>query len=129
MESVKASAEIYAPAGGKVVAVNKGLADKLGDTYELIYSRWLPSQGLELVKGIDFERYDAAAGFFQKVERLSLGPAERAWRQDGEVRRHVGRHRMKFPAESFDEFPSGLTNVGDQCVASPGHDLRIEIIS
>ncbi|MBK9928078.1 MAG: glycine cleavage system protein H [Anaerolineales bacterium] len=28
VESVKASAEIYAPAGGKVVAVNKGLADK-----------------------------------------------------------------------------------------------------
>lgn len=28
VESVKASAEIYAAAGGKVVAVNKGLADK-----------------------------------------------------------------------------------------------------
>ncbi len=28
VESVKASAEIYAPAGGKVAAVNKGLADK-----------------------------------------------------------------------------------------------------
>jgi len=28
VESVKASAEIYAPAGGKVSAVNKGLADK-----------------------------------------------------------------------------------------------------
>jgi glycine cleavage system H protein len=28
VESVKASAEIYAPAGGKVVGVNKGLADK-----------------------------------------------------------------------------------------------------
>jgi glycine cleavage system H protein len=28
VESVKASAEIYSPAGGKVVAVNKGLADK-----------------------------------------------------------------------------------------------------
>jgi glycine cleavage system H protein len=28
VESVKASAEIYAPAGGKVTAVNKGLADK-----------------------------------------------------------------------------------------------------
>lgn len=28
VESVKASAETYAPAGGKVVAVNKGLADK-----------------------------------------------------------------------------------------------------
>jgi len=28
VESVKASAEIYAPAGGKVVAVNKDLADK-----------------------------------------------------------------------------------------------------
>ena len=28
VESVKASAEIYAPAGGKVVAVNKGLSDK-----------------------------------------------------------------------------------------------------
>ncbi|MCK7485398.1 MAG: glycine cleavage system protein H [Bacillus subtilis] len=28
VESVKASAEIYSPAAGKVVAVNKGLADK-----------------------------------------------------------------------------------------------------
>ena len=28
VESVKASAEIYSPAGGKVVAVKKGLADK-----------------------------------------------------------------------------------------------------
>ena len=28
VESVKASAEIYAPAGGKVTAVNKGLSDK-----------------------------------------------------------------------------------------------------
>lgn len=28
VESVKASAEIYAPAGGKVAAVNKGLSDK-----------------------------------------------------------------------------------------------------
>jgi len=28
VESVKASAEIYSPAGGKVIAVNKGLADK-----------------------------------------------------------------------------------------------------
>ena len=28
VESVKASAEIYSPAGGKVAAVNKGLADK-----------------------------------------------------------------------------------------------------
>jgi len=28
VESVKASAEIYSPAGGKVVAVNKDLADK-----------------------------------------------------------------------------------------------------
>jgi glycine cleavage system H protein len=28
VESVKASAEIYAPAGGKVSAVNKGLSDK-----------------------------------------------------------------------------------------------------
>jgi len=28
VESVKASAEIYAPAGGNVVAVNKGLSDK-----------------------------------------------------------------------------------------------------
>ena len=28
VESVKASAEIYAPAGGKVTAVNKGLPDK-----------------------------------------------------------------------------------------------------
>jgi glycine cleavage system H protein len=28
VESVKASAEIYAPAGGKVIAVNKGLVDK-----------------------------------------------------------------------------------------------------
>ena len=28
MESVKASAEIYAAAGGKVTAVNKGLSDK-----------------------------------------------------------------------------------------------------
>jgi glycine cleavage system H protein len=28
VESVKASAEIYSPAGGKVVAVNKGLSDK-----------------------------------------------------------------------------------------------------
>ncbi len=28
VESVKASAEIYAPAGGKVTSVNKGLSDK-----------------------------------------------------------------------------------------------------
>ncbi len=28
VESVKASAEIYSPAAGKVVAVNKGLSDK-----------------------------------------------------------------------------------------------------
>ena len=28
VESVKASAEIYSPAGGKVVAVNKGVSDK-----------------------------------------------------------------------------------------------------
>jgi predicted transcriptional regulator YdeE len=49
---------VVVPAQRYAVFTHKGIADKLGDTYELIYSRWLPSQGLELVKGIDFERYD-----------------------------------------------------------------------
>ena len=65
VESVKASAEIYAPAGGKVVAVNEDLAD----TPEVINSDpygagWLvqiavSSQSDELMDAAAYEKYCA----------------------------------------------------------------------
>ncbi|MBC8336810.1 MAG: glycine cleavage system protein GcvH [Anaerolineales bacterium] len=65
VESVKASAEVYAPAGGKIVAVNEGLAD----TPEVINSDpfgagWLvqvevSSQSDELMDAAAYEKYCA----------------------------------------------------------------------
>ncbi|MBT3338491.1 MAG: glycine cleavage system protein GcvH [Anaerolineae bacterium] len=65
VESVKASAEVYAPAGGTVVAVNEGLAD----TPEVINSDpygagWLvqvdvSSQSDELMDSAAYEKYCA----------------------------------------------------------------------
>lgn len=65
VESVKASAEVYAPAGGTVVAVNEGLAD----TPEVINSDpygagWLvqvevSSQSDELMDAAAYEKYCA----------------------------------------------------------------------
>ncbi|MUT64677.1 effector binding domain-containing protein [Paenibacillus sp. NEAU-GSW1] len=52
MELVNVPAQRYA------VFTHKGTTEKLGETYELIYSKWLSLQGLQLVKGIDFESYD-----------------------------------------------------------------------
>jgi predicted transcriptional regulator YdeE len=49
--------KVTVPAQRYVVFTHKGTIDRLGETYELIYSKWLPLQGLEPVKGIDFERY------------------------------------------------------------------------
>ena len=46
------------PAQRYAVFTHIGTIEKLSETYELIYSKWLQLQGLELVKGIDFERYD-----------------------------------------------------------------------
>jgi hypothetical protein len=31
---------------------------------------------------------------------------------------------VEFPAEVFDEIPDGMVDVGHQCVACTGHDLR-----
>ena len=65
VESVKASAEVYAPAGGKIVAVNEALAD----TPEVINSDpfgagWLVqvevgSQSDELMDAAAYEKYCA----------------------------------------------------------------------
>jgi glycine cleavage system H protein len=65
VESVKASAEVYAPAGGKIVAVNEDLAD----TPEVINSDpfgagWLvqvevSSQSDELMDAAAYEKYCA----------------------------------------------------------------------
>lgn len=50
---------------GEIVTSNKyavfthrGLSDTLGDTYEYIYSTWLPKSGYELAPSHDFELYD-----------------------------------------------------------------------
>ncbi|MBD2868841.1 GyrI-like domain-containing protein [Paenibacillus arenilitoris] len=50
--------KIIVPAQRYAIFTHKGNIGGLSETYELIYSKWLQLQGLELVKGIDFERYD-----------------------------------------------------------------------
>ncbi|MCU6710169.1 GyrI-like domain-containing protein [Paenibacillus sp. J5C_2022] len=58
-ESVPEGMEkMLVPAQRYAVFTHKGNIGKLSETYELIYSKWLKLQGLELVRGIDFERYD-----------------------------------------------------------------------
>lgn len=58
VESVKASAEIYSPAGGKVVAVNKNLADKPETINSDPYGEaWM----IQLEGGSAGETMDAAA--------------------------------------------------------------------
>lgn len=81
------------------------------------------------VSQFDLERSNVAAGLGEKIERLGLSPAQGTWRQNGEMGGQMGCHRMKFPAEALDKFPSRLTNVGDQRVASTGHDGRGVIIT
>ncbi|MWC29760.1 MerR family transcriptional regulator [Paenibacillus sp. MMS18-CY102] len=51
-------AKVIVPAQRYAVFTHKGSVAQLGETYELIYSKWLPLHGLEPVKGYDFERYD-----------------------------------------------------------------------
>jgi glycine cleavage system H protein len=54
VESVKASAEIYAPAGGKVTAVNKGLSDKPETLNSDPYGEgWMESEGGAAGEGMD----------------------------------------------------------------------------
>jgi predicted transcriptional regulator YdeE len=50
--------QVTVPSQRYAVFTHKGTIDRLGETYELIYGKWLPLHGLEVVKGIDFERYD-----------------------------------------------------------------------
>lgn len=50
--------KVTVPAQRYAVFSHKGTTEGLGETYELIYSKWLPLQGLKTAKGIDFERYD-----------------------------------------------------------------------
>ena len=58
VESVKASAEIYSPAGGKVVAVNKGLSDKPESINSDPYGEaWM----IQLEGGSEGDVMDAAA--------------------------------------------------------------------
>ena len=58
VESVKASAEIYSPASGKVVAVNKGLSDKPETINSDPYGEaWM----IQLEGGSAVEAMDAAA--------------------------------------------------------------------
>jgi glycine cleavage system H protein len=58
VESVKASAEIYAPAAGKVVAVNKGLSDKPESINSDPYgAAWM----IQLEDGAAADLMDAAA--------------------------------------------------------------------
>ncbi|MFF2480339.1 GyrI-like domain-containing protein [Paenibacillus sp. NPDC058071] len=49
--------KVDVPAQRYAVFTHKGKVEELGETYELIYSKWLPLQGLKVVKGIDYERY------------------------------------------------------------------------
>lgn len=58
VESVKASTEVYAPASGKVVAVNKGLADKPETLNSDPYGEaWM----IQLEGGSNGDAMDAAA--------------------------------------------------------------------
>lgn len=50
--------KVAVPAQRYAVFTHKGTIARLSETYELIYSRWLPLQGLEPAPGIDYERYD-----------------------------------------------------------------------
>lgn len=50
--------KVSVPAQRYAVFTHKGKTAGMGETYELIYSKWLPLQGLKVVKGIDYERYD-----------------------------------------------------------------------
>ncbi|MDQ6421290.1 GyrI-like domain-containing protein [Paenibacillus sp. LHD-117] len=49
---------IVVPAQRYAVFTHAGSVDRLSETYELIYGKWLQQQGLQLAKGIDYERYD-----------------------------------------------------------------------
>lgn len=51
-------ARVHVPAQRYAVFTHKGKTESMGETYELIYGKWLPLQGLKVTKGIDFERYD-----------------------------------------------------------------------
>lgn len=58
-ESIPAGmTKVVTPAQRYAVFTHKGSIHKLSETYELIYSKWLPLQGLASIKGYDFERYD-----------------------------------------------------------------------
>ncbi|SFL07075.1 Predicted transcriptional regulator YdeE, contains AraC-type DNA-binding domain [Paenibacillus sp. 1_12] len=46
------------PSQHYAVFTHFGNLNRIGETMELIYSRWLPIHGLEPIQGIDFERYD-----------------------------------------------------------------------
>ncbi|WP_165861305.1 GyrI-like domain-containing protein [Paenibacillus paeoniae] len=50
--------KVDVPAQRYAVFTHKGKTESMGETYELIYGKWLSLQGLKLTKGIDFERYD-----------------------------------------------------------------------
>ncbi|WP_182914256.1 GyrI-like domain-containing protein [Paenibacillus sp. 1011MAR3C5] len=50
--------KVNVPAQRYAVFTHKGRTEGMGETYELIYGKWLSLQGLKVVKGIDYERYD-----------------------------------------------------------------------
>jgi glycine cleavage system H protein len=66
VESVKAASDIYAPIGGKVIAVNEALADTPELLNEEPYGAWIfklkPSDKAELDKLLDAAGYQAAIG-------------------------------------------------------------------
>ncbi|MFC6600122.1 glycine cleavage system protein GcvH [Kitasatospora paranensis] len=66
VESVKAASDIYAPVGGKVIAVNEELADTPELINEEPYEAWIfklkPSAESEIDKLLDAAGYKAAIG-------------------------------------------------------------------
>ncbi|OXM14647.1 MerR family transcriptional regulator [Paenibacillus herberti] len=64
--------KVVVPAQRYAVFTHKGSIEQLGDTYEMIYSKWLPLHGLQLVKGIDFELYDKRFKHSQSESELDI---------------------------------------------------------
>jgi predicted transcriptional regulator YdeE len=50
--------EIIVPEQQYAVFTHTGKASLISETFEMIYSKWLPLNNLQAVKGIDFECYD-----------------------------------------------------------------------
>ena len=49
---------LVVPANDYAVFEHRGALDNLCQTYELVYSEWLPASALERVGNLDFELYD-----------------------------------------------------------------------